>query len=524
MQKEIFDIIKEAKRALEQMKNGNVYSSAYVRERFIKSANENPHDLLINNMRDVISKKASSQEFLTQTEITEIYDQMIGLSGGHSAFRDELGDFLSDKRQFVEPKKTASALRADRDGGLSIDSVNKELSDAFSTAFGFGKDNSFGTYAPQQNNMVQKVVVASLTAEGSAPTSVEIVSENEHFALAAAIYNDGHHKVAVHVPVQTSKGIVQPPTSIVQGEGTVPLTRDNLWLAVKEAKDNKKYVAQQKFASQREFVAPVKAAPQVVPASLEKFANFETSLVSASTMHSATAVAEAVTIVSDELKLFGAFNPQVKVSSASDKEIIFDAHVPTEKGMAVIKVPVEIHNGHPNLPSRFAAETSDVEQIYDFSKAGYDRFLSGVAGDSRTVKIARQTGDLATASYHELTDMMLKGVATKDYKLAEDSLSVIQDRFDTTQFKAAFDKFTQLLKHSSVDQDSERAKHIEAAVQRGDLIKHSTTVELYCPKLGLPLSKIAFDDKGRPVPARTLRAKSSNEEDLFISSYDIKFS
>jgi hypothetical protein len=25
-------------------------------------------------------------------------------------------------------------------------------------------------------------------------------------------------------------------------------------------------------------------------------------------------------------------------------------------------------------------------------------------------------------------------------------------------------------------------------------------VEWFCPKLGLPLSKVAFDEKGRPVP------------------------
>lgn len=524
MQNEIFDIIKEAQKALEQLENGKLYTSAYVCERFIKSAEENPHDLLINNMRNVVLGKLQGKQFVSQAELTDIYDQMIGLGGGHSAFREELGDFLTEKRQYVEPTKTASALRADREGGLTIDPVNQELSDAFATAFGFGKDNSFGTYSPQQTNMVNKVVIAGLTAEGQTPSEVEIISENDHFVLVAALYNDGFNKVAVHVPVQISGGIVQPPTAIVQGEGTVPLTKESLWLAIKEARDEKKHVAQQKFASQRTFGTAVKVAKQVVPASLEKFAQFETTLISASTIHSARSVAEAVTMVSDELKSFGAFNPQVKVATASDTEIVFNAHVPTEKGMAVVKVPVEIHNDHPNLPSRFAAATSDVEQVYDFSQTGYARFLSDVKGESRTIKVARQTGELSTASYHELNDMMLKGIATKDYTLAENALSVIQNRFDSSQFKAAFDKFTQLLKHSSTDQGSDRAKLIEAAVQRGDLIKHSTTVELYCPKLALPLSKIAFDEQGRVVPARTHRARNANEEEIFISSYDIKFS
>lgn len=524
MQNEIFNIIKEAQKALVQLNEGRKYTTAYVYERFFKSAEENPHDILINNMRNVIEKKASAQEFISQSEITVLYDKMIGLGGGNSAFRNELQDLLLENRQFAEPKKTSSDLRADRDGNIKVEAINQELSDAFSVALGFGNNNSFASHTPQQNNLVKKVVIASLAAEGMAPNAVEIISENEHFALVAALYNDGMQKVAIHLPVQISNGTVNPPSYIVSGQETVKLSKDNLWIAIKDAKDNRRHVAQNKFASQRTYGDPVKVAPQTVPSALEKFAQFETSLVSASTMHSSKAVFEAITMVSDELKSFGSFNPQVKIASASNREILLNAYVPTESGTAIIKVPVEIHNEHPNLPNRFASDTLKSDQIYDFSREGYLKFLSDVNGNSRTVKVARQTGNLSTASYHELTEMMLSGVASKDYSLAESAMSTIQDRFDSSQFVAAFDKFTQLLKHSSADQGSDRAKNIEAAVKRGELIKHSTTVELFCPKLGLPLSKIAFDEGGRIIPSRALRSKSVNEEEILISSYDIKFS
>jgi hypothetical protein len=41
---------------------------------------------------------------------------------------------------------------------------------------------------------------------------------------------------------------------------------------------------------------------------------------------------------------------------------------------------------------------------------------------------------------------------------------------------------------------------IKEAIRRGDLIRTKNSVEWFCPKLGLPLSKVAFDERGRPVP------------------------
>jgi hypothetical protein len=524
MNNEISKIIREAQKALQQMKSGKIYSSKYVIDRFASSSNENPHDILINNMSDVVNKKFSSMEFISQSDVTELYDKMIGLGGGNSAFRNELGDLLVDNRQFAEVKRTESSLRADREGGLTIEPINKDLSDAFSVALGFGNSNAFSVTSHKDNNLVNKMVISSLAAEGMTPTSIDLVSENDHFVLVAALYKDGPDSVAVHIPIQVSGGIVNPPTQLIHDGEAIPLSKDNIWLSIKESKDKKRYVRQQKFASQRDQGSEFILENQIIPDGFKDFANFETALVSASTMHSSKSVNDAMILVSDELKSYGAFNPNVKIANASDSEIIFDVSIPTKRGHAIVNVPVEIHNGHPNLPSRFYSSTSGGSKLYDFSRAGYSAFLKDTLPDNKSAKVSRDTGSLSTASYRELNDIMIKGATSGDFKIAEDALDAIQSRFDSVKFKTAFDLFTKCLKNSSGSEDSVREQHIQAAVKRGDLIKMASYSELFCPKLGMTLSKITFDDEGRPIPLRAIMSDNANKDNIFISSYDIKFS
>lgn len=527
MQKDFLNIVKIAKQTLDKLENGELYSSAYVVDRFNKAAETYPHDMLINNMRNVLHKKAAANEFMTQKQISEIYDQMVGIAGGQTAFRSCLGDLLPQKRQYSEKKASSSNLRANTGKEVSVDYLDKDLSDAFSMLFDLGSKNaSVSSYTQQKGNPVQKMAIASLASFGHPPDSLEVVAENDHFVLCAAIYKDGINKVAVHIPMQVSEGTVLPPQTIIQGEDTIPFNKENLWLSIREARDNKKFASQNKFKKQRIGLEPVNIPKVVVPSGLEKYANLENELIAAASNYNTSDVLSAINIVSDELKSFGAFSPNVKIASSNETEMVLDAFIPTEKGTSVISVPVEFHNGKPLLPSKFASAVNNdsSEVIYDFSREGYSKFISDVKGNSRTIKIARQSGNLSTMSYHQLMDEMLQGVSAKNYDRAENALAIIQDKYDSSQFKAAFDKFSQLLKHSSSTEGSQREKFVKAAINKGLLIRHKTTVEWYCPKLGLPLSKIAFDDSGNPIPLRASRQDNANEEQVMISSYDIKFS
>jgi hypothetical protein len=116
---------------------------------------------------------------------------------------------------------------------------------------------------------------------------------------------------------------------------------------------------------------------------------------------------------------------------------------------------------------------------------------------------------MSQMSYNQLIDRMIDGVSKGDLRQAEDALSAVGGKFGGEQYKFALDKFSKLLKHSSKSTD--RNDMIKKALASGDLIQLPTSVQPYCPKLGLPVSKVDFDDRGRPVPMR--RAAHSNDVD-----------
>ena len=513
MKKETSKILNKAQELLGHIENGQTYPSEYVVKRFEKAAFDHSTDQLIGNMRDVLVKVAVKREYIHQNEIGKLYDQMYGLSGGHTAFRTTLGDLLPDNRQIAKVAYKGSDLRKMEENSLPAIHKDSELSDAFSVLFSLGGDSSFGTYKPGRDRNVEKAVIAKLGGLGYAPEGVDIVESNEHFVLCAATHKLANlSRITTLVPVQITDGVTREPQHIIIGEEAVDLDGKNLYLAIKEQEKALKTNQNRRFASERGDGSPsIEIQKVVVPKSLEQFANLENALVAAASKFDSNQIQLAIGMLDAEFASFGSATTEIKIGSSNEKEILFDIHVPTKLGKSVVHVPVEIANGMPLLPNRFAADVaSDEQKVFDFNQEGFENFLNGLNSNSESLNTARHTGSLSSMSYHQLMDRVLDGVAKKDYKLAEDALQTINHRFGSEQFVVAFDKYSEMIKHTS--DGSKRKQLIKAAFERGDLIKISTSVELYSPKLGLAVSKISFDEKGRLIPkGRRLRSKNQME-------------
>jgi hypothetical protein len=115
-----------------------------------------------------------------------------------------------------------------------------------------------------------------------------------------------------------------------------------------------------------------------------------------------------------------------------------------------------------------------------------------------------------------MEDSVLKG----NFKIAEDCLSQIQTKFSGQQVVNALNKYSSLLKKSSsIDNES----FIKESIRKGDLIKTPTSFDLYSPKYGMYLSKLAFDSQGNLIPKRNLKYDNQKESNKFeITSYNIK--
>ena len=514
--KNIRDILEKTKAAINHIESGKEYPTHYVLDRFIKASEKHPTDQLIGNMRDVLMKRASKQNFFTQAELTMCYDRMYGLSGGYTAFRDELGDLLQDKRQLAKVAYSASSRRGEDENRTIEVTQNEDLATAFASLFDLGNDGAFGTYNPKDKKDLQKVVITKLNSLGLQPNDIVISESNEHFALATAVYNTNSlNKVAVHIPVQISGGQIKAPTSMISGGEITDLNRPNLLVHLKMEENQVKTATLNKFAGQHDG-PPVSVGKTVVPAALTDFTDLENELVVAASSFTSDQIRMASMMLATEFKSAGIVNPQIKVASSTKDMMMFDVSIPTAVGRSVIHVPVEFHNNNPILPSKFASMADNEEVIHDFNYVNIHKFVQSSFRNNAGVRKARETGELSKMSYHQLVDRMIEGVANEDYKLSEDALDSIQSRFGPTQHKIALDKFATLLKISSY-KGSSRAAMVKVAFQRGDLINRPTSVEPYCPKLGLPLSKIDFDEQGRPYP-KYRNKTANNDEDIPIST------
>lgn len=507
-----------AKSALDFLENGQGYPVEYVIMRFEKAAAQYPTDQLIGNMRDVLVKVSSDRHFMHQSEIGRLYNQMYGLSGGQTAFRSVLSDLLPENLQLSKVAYSGSKTRAMEENALEPIYKDSELSNAFSVLFSLGGDSAFGTYKPGQDKNAKKAVIAKLSNLGYAPLDVEIVTTNDHFILCAAVHQtSGLNKVATYIPVQITDGVTQEPKLLVLGEEVVELDARNLFTCIKEQERNLKTQTKNKFASERGINLPeIEIAKAVVPTSLESFADLENTLIAAASKFDSHKVKMAIAMLDNELNGFGIKNTTIKIAGSDQHGLLLDVYIPTQFGKTVVQVPVEITNNIPLLPTRFASSsTKKDQQIFDFTQKGFDGFFQNLNAQSESLKVARITGELSKMSYQQLMDQMIEGIASQDYKLAEDALQTINHRFGSDKYLVAFDQYSQLLKYAS---DGTRRKElIKAAYERGDLIKVPTSVDLYCPKLGLPVSKVSFDEKGRVIPL-SKAAKSQVQSDTLIST------
>lgn len=517
-------IVDEAAKALNQMESGDTYLTGYVVERLEKAAVKNPQDQLICNMRDVFVKQASSRMFTSQTEVGDLFEKMYGLSGGHTAFRTELEDLLPESLKFTKVAYTASKIRTMEEVGPEPIHKDSALSNAFSVLFSMSKDNSFASFSQVEPKAVEKVVITKLSRLGKPPLKVSISDQNEHFALATATYQDRNHKqLNIHLPVQIVNGNPVEPGLMVQAGQTVELNKDSLYIQLKETSNYKKVNAQLNMglnaSAALEFDRPV------LPVSLESVANFETDLIKAANHFSVNQVNHGISLLSGEIAGRLNVTAQIKVGNSDERSILFKATIPTKLGKLNLDIPVEYHNGQPILPSRFVVNSNSGDQIYDFSKAGFTKLQSDINDTTISPSaISRDAGPMSEMSYHQLMDQVISGAAHKDYQASEDALGVISSKFGGDIGVKAMMEYANLLKVSSGSSDK-RKEFIKNAERRKELIHIPTTVELYSPKLGLPVSRIDFDTDGYMYPkGRVPSYENITSETEVISTSKIHFS
>lgn len=517
---EIKKIAREAQRALDKLANGKSYPAKYVCERIELAKKNNPGDVVLGYARDIFNKRASYQQFFTEKEITEVYNQISGLSSGNSVFREMLGDMMSQSPVVsMAPKKASLESRISYENELKPLYGESELSKELSGVFSLDKKASFSALSDTTLTKAAKFAKVQLTALGCTPSNVSVVKSNEHFVLCtASVDTSDFTQVNVPIPVQITNGIPSLPQAFIQDDKLVKLNKENLYVFIKDTNNYRKKAAQSSFAGQRAS-GSIKIDTPDVPEALSRYADLDNQLIAAASAFSSNEVSRANAVVASELSALGLRNTQLKLAGSDSKNLHYQANIPSPNGQVCADISVSMSGGNPLIPTTFkvAGET------FKLNRTGLRSAIRKAEAAGVYNKISREIESMDRLNYSQLIGEMESGIANSDFRRAEDALSSIQARFEPAKHLAALDHYSKLLKHAS--SSSSRDALIKAAVDRGDLISIPTSVQLYCPKLGLPVSKVAFDHKGRPVPAtRELTSGGLSETGAMISSSKISLS
>lgn len=489
----ITNLKKQAEQALRAMEVGKEFPAKYIVGRFDAAWDKNQKDQVIGNMRNVICKMASRQSFFTQNEITAVYDKFSNISGGGSAFREELGDLIRDGYGKVAEREVAGMSKTAADMSKAVTTNEKSaLADAFGVLFSFGGNSDNGAVSSTLVKKAERLVSLELNAMGLRADHIKTVTSNEHFILCNAYYRNADQSVGhVSIPVQISNGAVSIPDQVVSDGTLIKLNKQNVLVTLKTANKVKKDTNIAKYADSRQ--TGMVSTPMVkAPTALQPMIDLSDEALLASSKYTQDQIRMASSVVSTEVSGWGA-RAQVKFAGTNKRGLSFTVKTATSAGEKSFVVPVEIQNNRVAMPSEFAADG----KRYDFSPDGYRTFLAGAKSATASATFSRETDELERLSYSGLMDVVISGVAGGDDKASSDALNAVAAKFGPDQYKIAFNDYMALLKTASqtFDQDI-----IKTAIKAGHLIRSKNSVEWFCPKLGLPLSKIAFDEMGRPVP------------------------
>ena len=365
----IKSIIRDAKKAIDIIENGKTYTRSYVIDRFSSAADNSPGDQLISHMRDVVVNATRNSDYITQKQIGQLYNEMFGLSGGRTDFREKLGDLLPNNHNVVESKSydySKNRTEPGRTMDLSTEDSGS-LADSFASIFSLKDSSRPGLYNKGTSDRARNMVSLQFNTLGCYPSSVAVSSQNDHYILCSASFDSNDwSNVTVKVPVQVTSGIVREPTSFIQDGELVDLTRENLYPYMKEqsvlrASDNRN-----SFSSQRKLDS-IKLDNIVTPAGLEDLTDIDSRLVAAASKFSSAQVDNARRVVVSELSSVGIANSQVTVNSSDNRSISFSARIPTGNGGVDVLIPVEIVSGSPIIPSKISVATRSGNEVYDFN-------------------------------------------------------------------------------------------------------------------------------------------------------------
>ena len=470
---------------------GKEYTMEFVANRLENALQEYPHDSVISAIANVVGKQIEKGKLTTsQKDLYEIYNHYAGvnpLSNAKVALADLFYATDNAPKQ-TTGNTTAYSFRQDKPA-LDLTVEHNPLENIFN------KQVDAGTYYdPTLAKLGKHTLAQELIDMGVPAADIKVFAGNQQAVVYDAVFTNKLGTAHVAIPVEIHSGVQRPSVFFNKGS-MVDLTAENLNGYIVSMASNvvapeinvsgiktSAGVYASSFAFNEEAPKAIELDRVEMPEALKSYTDI---LVDAGTHFAPELVKTAKALCNRELNGMG-FKAQVVLAEATDNCIICRAELDSSVGKVEIKLPVEIINNQPQIPSVFYNE-GDKERLYDFTTAELSNYLTSNKMDKGS--ILRYSNDFFNMSYNQLKDEMITGIANNDYARAEQALSRIEDKFGSEHHIAALSDYARYLKHASTIKE-------EAPKHKCRLLITKGSVEPRCGHYNVGVNRVITDERG----------------------------
>lgn len=542
------ELKRRAEALLSQMERGKEYTVGHVSQRLEKAAADHPQDTVIRAVAGVLDNmsRQNPDRLISQADLDQIYNQLVGLDASGTRFREVLGDLLLSKKpaSAAPDPKYAEACRDPLQEALSetAPALAKELG----AVFDFAEEH----YDPKLAMLARDKVGMELLAIGARNARVRIAGGNPRHLVFAADLDTNRGAVRIYIPVEASGNKL--PSVFVTGDRFAELTSSNLQNHLERVAVRSERLPDVSAILKSLDILTMQAKPQVsgeqmgkiaamlpvdngseglsapglfaslpegkgigeveiprtpVPEPLRMLASeIEESVLEAAVGQPQVAVRLAKRMLLAELAAMGFKGSQVRVAAPTSDGFICEAVLNTPRGKISIDVPIEMRDNQPLMPAVFAQG----DKVEDFTESNLKAML---AREPETINIAvRRDSQLLGLGYHELKDALVRHAAEGDLKACDEVMETIAEKFDADTYRNA------LLDYQKILADLGSAKR-QADSRCGRILKSSNSIFPLCGHFMVPLHKVVQDGDGVCHLASTYHARQNQrEEGAFFSS------
>lgn len=489
-----------AQMALEKLQ-GKRYYAYDLNDRLQKAAIDYRSDTVIQAMARVVENVSvkNPHQIISQAEIEELYNEVVGLNASGTKCREVLGDlFVSQQTpQASENAAYINSLRHDpSQGEISFD-VDKKTQNELDLLFVAPQK----TYDQNMAANAKRKVEMELVSLGFSKPRISLAGGNTQFVVFAADLDTTCGKVRILVPTEATGDKL--PTVFMADDKIEDLTRDNINKYLDKSVDRFNHLPVQAILDDVEMPKVKMPEPLKMIASDLEEKVFETALG-----YPQKSIQVAKKMVLSELHNMGFKGSQIRVSEPTKDGFICQATINTTNGKAIVEIPIEMNGQVPLMPSVFASG----DYIADFNEQNLKAFALGSKDDGGFIQRDCQ---LYSMDLYQLKDIIVKAAIKEDFETCNDALDVIADMVDENTYRNVVSDYHKMLTNLKNGKET-----IQQAYNDSDqFVKTPNSIYPIHKKFGRPAHELVRDEQGNYHLKSTYYARQNQDsEGAFFST------